>query len=150
ETELVARWADGGAPLGPPVARAPVDVGLDRAETMRMKLPPTAAGGPAGGRIAVPLTLDRDRFLSRWAFEPGDRSLVEEAMLLVNDRVIGSWTPFDDQIVYPLGVADRVPKSAEIAVAVRRRRSSTPAIERSALTLSFDREPPREMQHGEL
>jgi len=149
ETELLARWADGGAPLGPPVAKPPVDIGLDHAETLRVELPATVVTGPAS-RIAVPVTLDRDRFLSRWSFEPGDRSLVEEVMLLVDGTAIGSWTPFDDQIVYPLHVADRVPKGAGIAVAVRRRRTSTTAMVGSALTLSFDRKPSREVQHAEL
>src|SRR5262245_23459853 len=151
EIELLARWADGGAPLGPPVAHGHVDIDLDRAEeTLRVELPATTAGGRAASRIIAPVTLDRDRFLSRWSFEPGDRSLVEEAMLLVNGTVIGSWTPFDDQIAYPAHVADRVPNGAEVAVVVRRRRTSTTTIERSVLTLAFGRKPSREVQHAVL
>ena len=150
EGELIARWADGGAPLGPAVATPRGDVVLDAAEPVRVDLPATPIAGAAVQRIAVPLAVDRDRFLSRWTFEPGDRSLVEEAMLVVNGTTIGSWTPFDDTIVYPPHVADRLPKDARLEVAVRYRRTSAPAIDRSALTLTFDRKPSRALRHAVL
>jgi mono/diheme cytochrome c family protein len=150
ETELLARWADGGAPLGPAVAKPAAETDLDRAESLHIELPATTVAGTEVHRVSVPVTIDRDRFLSRWRFEPGDRSLVEEATLIVNGTAIGSWTPFDDQIVYPPHVADRLPKGAEVAVAVRHRRTSESTIDRSALTLSFDRTPSRELQHAVL
>jgi mono/diheme cytochrome c family protein len=150
ETELLARWADGGAPLGPAVAKARADVDLDPAESIRVDLPAIAVSGSAVRRVEVAIALGRDRFLSRWTFEPGERSLVEEAMLVVNGTTIGSWTPFDERIVYPPHVADRVPKDAHVAVAVRYRKTSEPAIDRSTLTLSFDRQPSRELRHREL
>jgi len=147
ETELIARWADGGAPLGPPVAPPRAAAPSDRAESVRIDLPATTVSGSAVRRIAVPVTLDRDRFLSRWTFEPGARSLVEEATLVVNGTIIGAWTPFDDSIALPARVADRLPKDAAVSVAVRYRRTSAPAIDRSVLTLSFARQPARSLQH---
>ena len=147
EADLVARWAEGGAPLGPDVAKPPRDVGLDRAESVRVDLPATRVVGGGVRRVPVALPLDRDRFLTRWAFEPGNRSLVEEARLRVNGRVIGSWTPFDLSVEYPPHMTDRLPKDAQVAVDVRYRRTSEPVDDRSALTLSFDRRPQRQLQH---
>jgi mono/diheme cytochrome c family protein len=147
ETELIARWADGGAPLGPAVVTRRADVDLDRLDSRRIELPETAVPGSAVPRLTVPITIDRDRWLARWTFEPGDRSIVEEAMLMVNDTIVGSWTPFDDEMVYPSHVADRVPKNAALTVALRLRKTSKPTIDRSALTLAFDRTASRPVRH---
>src|SRR5262249_44894943 len=89
----------------------------------------------------------RDRWLSGWRFEPGDRSLVEEAALLVNGESISSWTPFDDRIVTVKGTADRLPKDADLSVAIRYRKTSMPSVDRSGLTLYFDRQPAHELRH---
>jgi hypothetical protein len=98
-------------------------------------------------RVALPLVSDRNRWLSAWTFEPGDRSLVEEATLSVNGVAVGSWTAFDDRIVYPRQVADRISRGAAVGLAIRYRKTSSPVVDRSAITLYFDRKPSRELRH---
>ena len=146
EMELLARWADGGAPLGSPAARTSADTVRPRGDSMHIALPSVVAAA-AERRVALPLASNRSRWLSAWAFEPGDRSLVEEATLSINGIAVGSWTAFDDRIVYPRQIADRIPRGASVSVAVRYRKTSSPVVDRSAITLYFDRKPSRELRH---
>jgi hypothetical protein len=146
EVELLARWADGGAPLGSPAARTSADAVRPRGESMHIALPSVIAAA-AERRVALPLASNRSRWLSAWAFEPGDRSLVEEATLSINGIAVGSWTAFDDRIVYPRQIADRIPRGAVVSVAVRYRKTSSPVVDHSAITLYFDRKPSRELRH---
>ena len=146
EVELLARWADGGAPLGSPAARTSADAVATRGESLHIALPTVTTTG-AERRVALPLASNRNRWLSAWAFEPGDRSLVEEATLSIDGIAVGSWTAFDDRIVYPRQIADRIPRGAVVSVAVRYRKSSSPVVDHSAITLYFDRKPSRELRH---
>jgi hypothetical protein len=146
EVEQLARWADGGAPLGSPAARPSTDALPPRGESMHIALPSVIAAATER-RVALPLASNRSRWLSAWAFEPGDRSLVEEATLSIDGIAVGSWTAFDDRIVYPRQTADRIPRGAVVSVAVRYRKTSTPVVDRSAITLYFDRKPSRELRH---
>jgi mono/diheme cytochrome c family protein len=146
EMELLARWADGGAPLGSPAARTAVDAPPLRGASLHITLPSVTVAGTER-RVALPLASDRNRWLSAWTFEPGDRSLVEEATLSVNDIAVGSWTAFDDRIVYPRQIADRIPRGAAVTLAVRYRKTSSAVVDRSAITLYFDRKPSRELRH---
>lgn len=145
EMELIARWADGGAPLGLPVVRPAAGAVPARGESMHISLPSVLAA--AERRVALPLASNRTRWLSAWRLEPGDRSLVEEATLRVNGTAVGSWTAFDDRIVYPPQTAERIAKGAEVTIAMRYRKTSAPTLDRSAITLYFDRKPPRELRH---
>jgi len=146
ELELLARWADGGAPLGLPAASTAADAVPPRGASMHIALPPLTVAGTER-RVALPLASDRNRWLSAWIFEPGDRSLVEEATLSINGIAVGSWTAFDDRIVYPRQIADRIPRGAAVTLAVRYRKSSSAVVDRSAITLYFDRKPSRELRH---
>jgi len=146
EMELLARWADGGAPLGSPATRTAADVQPLRGAAMHIALPAVTVAGTER-RVALPLASDRNRWLSAWAFEPGDRSLVEEATLSINDIAVGSWTAFDDRIVYPRQIADRIPRGAAVTLAVRYRKTSSAVVDHSAITLYFDRKPSRELRH---
>jgi len=146
EAELIARWADGGAPLGAQAVKAPAGADVARGTSMHIALPSVVAAA-AGRRVALPLVSNRDRWLSAWSFEPGDRSLVEEATLSVDGTAVGSWTAFDERIVYPPQTADRIPRGAAVSVAVRYRRIASPVVDRSAITLYFDRRPRRELHH---
>src|SRR4029079_17571604 len=146
ELELLARWADGGAPLGAAAASSAGDAFAPRGASMHIALPSVTVAGTER-RVALPLASDRNRWLSAWAFEPGDRSLVEEATLSINGIAVGSWTAFDDRIVYPRQIADRIPRGAAVTLAVRYRKSSSAVVDRSAVTLYFDRKPSRELRH---
>jgi mono/diheme cytochrome c family protein len=149
EIELIARWADGNAPLGPQVT-AHISVmtpRADRAGARRFELPPHSVSGAAVATVSLPTAFAGDRWIAGWQFEPGNRSLVEEAVLMINGASIGGWTPFDGPIAYPRGMADRLPKGADLSVAVRYRKSSEPQMDRSAVTLDFGPKPSHEMKH---
>src|SRR6185503_8842045 len=60
EVELLARWADGGAPLGSPAARTSADAVQPRGESMHIALPSVIAAA-AERRVALPLASNRSR-----------------------------------------------------------------------------------------
>jgi mono/diheme cytochrome c family protein len=150
EAELLAKWADGGAPLGSPVVVPRRAADVAGAETMRIDLPAVAVSGSFVRSAALAVASGRDRWMTGWRFEPGDRSLAEEATLVVDGRPIGSWTPFDDRIAYPPRIAERLPKDANVSVVVRYRRTSEPTVDRSAVTMYFDAAPAHQLQHVEI
>jgi hypothetical protein len=149
EIELLARWADGGAPLGPENAAVRRDRQPHAAPSgaVRVDLPAVRTSGGSTERLAVPLTFSDERWITGWRFDPGIPALVEEAVLSIGETAVGSWTPLDGPIAYPRGVAERLPVGAPVRVAIRYRRSSEPQNDRSALTLRFGRRPAHPLQH---
>jgi hypothetical protein len=148
ETELLTRWAEGGAPLGPAVpAPTPAAPLSDRAGALRLECPAVTVSGATVQTISLPTTLAGDRWIAGWEFYPGNRALVEEAVFSIQGAVIGSWTPFDTHIAYPGGMADRLPKGADVTVAIHYRKSAEPQTDRSALTLDLIPGPQREVKH---
>jgi len=149
EVELLARWADGGAPLGPAAASAHAAPAprFDEARGARFELPAVEVSAAATRTATLPTSFASDRWIAGWTFEPGDRSLVEEASLSIDGAAVGAWTPFDDAIASPRGAADRLRAGATLAVAVRYRRTASVKTDRSTLTLYFDRAPSRELRH---
>jgi len=149
EAELIARWVAGGAPHGPEVVTraAPARVRADRVGALRLELPAFAPSTALVQRVTLPTPFADERWISGWEFEAGDRSLVEEAIVSIDETAIGSWTPFDAKITYPRGVAERLPARAGIGIDVRYRKTSEPKIDRSALTLYFGRRPSHALRH---
>src|SRR3954452_8589911 len=62
EVELLARWAEGGAPLGSPTVKIASDANSARGEPMHIALL-TVIAAAAERRVALPLVSDRDRWL---------------------------------------------------------------------------------------
>jgi hypothetical protein len=152
EMELIARWADGATPLGPdtPLSpRAEVAQG-DPARERRIDLPAVAVTGGSVERFVLPLVSEDDQWIWAWRAEPGDRRLLEQAVLAVGDTPIGTWTPLDGRIEYPRGVAQRLPPGSTLSVTLRYRKSSEPRSDRSAVVLELGPRPARELQHRTL
>jgi mono/diheme cytochrome c family protein len=149
EIELLSRWADGGAPLGPDSVPLRRDRGTDAAQSpaLRVELPAVHTSGGSTERLVVPLTFSEERWISGWQFDPGVATLVEEAALSIGETAVGSWTPLDGAISYPRGVAERLPSGAALHLAIRYRRSSEPQEDRSVLTLRFGGRPAHVLQH---
>ena len=149
EIELLSRWADGGAPLGPDGVALRRDRATRRPQlpAVRVDLPAVPTSGGSTVRLVAPLTFSEERWISGWQFDPGIPALVEEAVLSIGDTTVGSWTPLDGAISYPRGVAERLPAGAHLGVAIRYRRSSEPQEDRSALIFRFGKRPPRPLQH---
>jgi mono/diheme cytochrome c family protein len=149
EIELLSRWADGGAPLGPdgvPIHRNRQSEAA-QSHAVRVNLPPIRTSGGSTEQLVVPTTFGDERWISGWQFDPGVPALVEEAVLSIGDTAVGSWTPLDGPIAYSRGVAERLPIGAALRVAIRYRRSSEPQDDRSALVLHFGRRPAHPLQH---
>lgn len=148
EIELLAKWAEGGAPHGPdaaPAPRKPHAPDPERAE--RFSLPAVNVSGASTETVTLSTAFAGDRWISAWEFEPGARPLVETAVLSIGGTAVGTWTPFDGRISYTGGTGERLPKGADLTVAVHYRKPSEPQADRSALMVYFDRKRPRDLRH---
>ena len=172
EVELLTSWADGAAPLGPPVVRS----GLTSPPTeVRQTIVHRESGDadfvivePADrrvtalvDRIELATNLAGDRWVTGWEFEPGNRSIVQQAVVWIapafstpqtrgRRTFLGAWTPSEDEVVYPAGVAQRLPAGSRLEIDLRYRRSAAPQIDRSGIRLRFGARPARELRHRSL
>ena len=149
ETELIVAWADGGAPLGPPIAsRRNQPAPLADERMLRLHLPAIEVSGGSTERFELSPAIDDDRWITAWTFEPDARALVEEATVLTApDAPLGSWTPLETTIAFPGGVAQRLVPRSHVTVDVRYRKSAVPQTDASALILYLGPRPARELRH---
>lgn len=153
EVDLLVAWAGGGTPLGPPVPAA-ADPGIARP----LRAPDLVLTGPAAQpvtapvvRVELPTGLRSDRWITGWEFRPGNRTILQQAVITsVPGTVLGTWTPPDGALAYPSGVAYRLAAGSRLVLELHYRRSATPQTDHSALALYFGRRPKRELQHREL
>jgi hypothetical protein len=150
EVELLAAWAAGGTPLGPPV---PVDtangaVAATRSPDLVLTPPRPHPVTASSVRIELPTGLDGERWITGWEIRPGNHAIVEQAVLsTVPGSVLGTWTPPDGAIVYPSGVASRLAAGARLAVDLRYKKSAAPQTDQSAVALYFGRRAKRELKY---
>ena len=172
EVELLTSWADGATPLGPPVMRSgltstPTEVRqtIARHESHDdgvVIIEPTDRRVTAlVDRIELATDLDGDRWVTGWEFKPGNRSIVQQAVVWMmpasstsrtaaRRTFLGAWTPSEGEVVYPSGVAQRLPAGSRLAIDLHYRRSATPQIDRSGIRLRFGARPNRELRHRSL
>jgi hypothetical protein len=172
EVELLTSWADGATPLGPPVMRSgltstPTEVRQTVAHHEShdhgvVIIEPTDRRVTAlVDRIELATDLDGDRWVTGWEFEPGNRSIVQQAVVWMmpasstsrtaaRRTFLGAWTPSEGEVVYPSGVAQRLPAGSRLAIDLHYRRSATPQIDRSGIRLRFGARPNRELRHRSL
>src|SRR5207244_2002653 len=108
EIELVTAWTDGGAPLGPAIAKVQhAHAALPaRPADLVLNMPTPAAVTALTMRYDLPSGLATDRWVGAWEFRPGNRSLIEEAVLwIAPTTLLGRWTPPERLVAYPSGVA---------------------------------------------
>jgi hypothetical protein len=157
EVELLTAWADGLTPLGPVATEsgeAPA-----RHQHDAVQRPPDLVVAPPAPRaltrlveqIELPTGLTTDRWVTRWEFRPGNRSIVEQAVLkILPSTIVGAWTPPDDAIAYPSGIALRLPAGARLALEVHYRKSATPQTDQSGAAFWFGARPSHELRHRTL
>ena len=152
EIDLLAAWADGGTPIGPPVAAAhngavrPVDRPPDLVLTV-----PAHAVDALNETFELPTGLVDRRWIAGWEFRPGNRSIVEQAVLrIVPATLVAAWTPPEGPVMYPAGVAQRLPAGSRLVLELRYRKSATPQIDWSGVALYFRSRPAREVYHQSL
>ena len=123
-----------------------------------MRAPDLVLAAPAAqpvtapvARVELPTGLSSDRWITGWEFRPGNRTIVEQAIISsVPGTVLGTWTPPEGALNYPSGVAYRLAAGSRLVLELHYRRSATPQTDRSALALYFGGRPKRELQHREL
>lgn len=124
EVELIAAWTAGATPLGPAVpvqkpATAP------RAASVRLEVPAIAGSLAAVERFELPTRFDGDRWIAGFEFVPGNRAVVEQAVLSLGPSApVGTWVPPEGAIMYPSGVGQRLPAGARLNVEVRYRKGA--------------------------
>jgi hypothetical protein len=114
--------------------------------------------------LDLPTDLGEDRWVTAWEFKPGNRSIIEQAVLWIGQATpsrgtvsgngvstpaarIGSWTPPEAAIVYPSEVAQSLPAGSRLVLELRYRKSATPQTDQSAVALYFGSRPRRELRH---
>jgi hypothetical protein len=150
EVELLTAWADGNMPLGPPVATADGThaAAFSRAPDLVVTAPAAQAVTALTARFELATGLAEDRWIAGWEFRPGNRSVIEQAVLRVAPgTLLGEWTPPEGPIVYPSGIAQRLPAGSRLRLELRYRKSATPQTDQSGVALYFGRRPRREIQH---
>src|SRR5262245_61526669 len=159
EVELLTSWADGATPLGPPVdgaarpgdsshaAHAALDDDAQRREFDLVLMPEKARTVTRlVDRVPLPATLTEDRWVTGWELRPGNRSIVQQAVLLIEpDTAIGSWTPPEGPVVYPQGIAQRLPAGSRLALELHYTKSATPQTDRTGVALRFGARPLRQL-----
>jgi hypothetical protein len=153
EVELLTAWANGATPLGPPIeavveAAAPT---AKRSPDLVVRVPSAHdVSGPVQ-RFVIQTGLAEARWIDAWEFQPGNRALVEQAVLSIEPAMpLGAWTPPETMIALPDGVTLRLPPRARIVLDVRYRKSPTPQTDQSAVALYFARQPGRALRQRSL
>jgi mono/diheme cytochrome c family protein len=148
EIELIASWADGGAPIGPTPADRPRTERRNRSPDLVLTLPADHMVRATSERVELSTGLDGKRWIAGWAFLPDNRSLVEQAVLTADDDApIGSWTPPEPAVMYPPAVALELPSGSPIRLLLRYRKVVTPQPDRSRVALYFTSKPQQALQH---
>jgi hypothetical protein len=172
EVELLTSWADGATPLGPPVMRSgltspPTEVRQTiahhehSADDFVIIEPTDRRVAALVDRIELATDLAGDRWVTGWEFKPGNRSIVQQAVVWMVPAIsttgtparrtfLGAWTPSEGEVIYPSGVAQRLPAGSRLAIDLHYRRSATPQIDRSGIRLRFGARPKRELRHRSL
>jgi hypothetical protein len=150
EVELLTAWADGGTPLGPPVVGTRVGKAAtaDRSSDLIITVPQAHAIGALTERFELETGLVADRWIVQWEFRPGNRSIIEQAVVsIAPSTLIGTWTAGDGAVVYPPGVAERLPAGSRLVLELHYRRSAAPQTDRSGVALRFGAKPRHELRH---
>jgi hypothetical protein len=152
EVELLSAWAEGATPIGPPVAtREPHDTEPHRAPDLILSVPAAHEVRALIERIELPTDVSADQWIAGWEFRPGNRSLVGQAVMSIAPATpIGTWTPPDNAMMHPSGVAQRLPAGARIVLELHYRKSATPQIDQSSVAFYFGERPRRELHHRVL
>ena len=167
EVELLTAWADGATPIGPPVdgvkrsevrPRRGAEAAPDRLDLVLMA-PAARAVTKLVDRVELPTNVAGDRWVTGWELRPGNRSILQQAVLWIvpapsgvegRSTLVGAWTPPDATVVYPSGIAQRLPAGSRLALELHYKKSTTPQTDQSGVALWFGARPSRELRHRSL
>jgi hypothetical protein len=153
ETEILLAWTEGGTPLGPPVVRpsAHVAAGPGRSPGVDLPLASGTASSSQVERYELATGLSSEKWITGWSLRPAQRSIVERAELgIAMDGLVASWVPPESDVMFPPGVARRLPAGANLVVDVHYRKSTTPRSGVGRVALYFGARPRHELRHRSL
>lgn len=133
EIELLRAWADGGTPLGSsePAAHSPER----RRDTLSVGVPSGHPGRGSRERLTLKVPGARKRWIAAWEFRPSEPGLIQQAILFVDGRRIGSWVPPEAIIAYPRGVGAPLRANSRIVIELIYRKSDVAEIDGGRLLL---------------
>jgi hypothetical protein len=151
EIDLLTAWADGATPIGSAAvaASAPAAHAAERAADLVL-MSEARDVTALSARIELPTDGARDRWITGWTFLPGSRATIVQATVSIGGTPLGSWTPPEPAVMFPAGVAQRLPAGSPVRLEVRYRKSASPQRDRSGVALFFGGAPPRELRHRTL
>ena len=171
DIDTIAAWVDAGAPRGDdrdlPAAPAFAEgwtIGTpDAVFTMTEDFKVPAEGTIPYQYIRVPTGLTEDKWIQAIEFRPGNRSVVHHIIasaqpagsgLAANDertpgRVsLGGITPNTPGVVYPAGVARRLPANSEIVLQMHYTTIGEATSDRTSIAVIYAKEPPKKVFGG--
>ena len=151
EVELLEAWAEGGAVEGPAASAITRSRAAMRAPDVLLDLSPSATGASRMTRYTLATAIDGERWITGWEFQPRQPSRVERAVLgAAADGRIASWLPPEAAVMFPDGVARRLPPRSTLTVDVYYRKGATPAAEGGRVGLFFGAAPRHQLRHRSL
>jgi hypothetical protein len=152
EIEMLALWADTGAPLGDAPPMAPAGAAAEAAEVPDLVLtgPLSPRGAETTRAFRLSTGLMNVRALRGWTFQPGNSSVSSAAIAFTPGKTLGTWVPGERPTFLPDGVTARLPARAPILLTVHYRPGATPGRDASRVGLYFADRPAREFAHLSL
>jgi hypothetical protein len=150
EVELLAQWADGGAPIGDvnSTVRPRATAAIAEAPDLILNVPSGYTVAEAPHSVRLPTGLTDVRHIRGWTFQPGNPSLVTAAVISLNSgTTLGTWVPGEPATFLPAGVTARLPAGAALLLEVYHRQGTPAAVGASRLGLYFADRPGRQLSH---
>jgi len=157
EKELIAAWADGGAPMGAvpggvsgaqPQGRRPGTMGRP---DLLLRSPAAGIVREASRTIRLTTGRSNDGWIGAWEFRPGNPAIVEQAELsIAGGDLIGVWVPPDGLTRFPPGVAQRLPANASLSLKIFYKKSGSPETDDNRLAIYFAGTPRKVLRHRRL
>jgi hypothetical protein len=171
KADLLA-WIAGGQPLGeerdapqPRSFAAGWLIGKpDAVFEFPEAVPVKASGVVPYENVIIDTKLSEDRWIQAIEIQPGDRSVVHHMLIFLqpadrkhsspsddtNDERSGFWgiyVPGNSTLIYPDGLAKRLPKGAKLRCQTHYVTSGTATVDRSRIGVIYARQPPRQEVH---
>ena len=165
-------WIAGGKPLGDerdaPLPRTFTSGWLigkpDAVFNFPEAVPVKASGIVPYQNVIIDTKLPEDRWIQAIEIQPGDRSVVHHMLIFLqpadrkhsspsddtNDERSGFWgiyVPGNSTLVYPEGMAKRLPKGAKLRCQTHYTTTGTATVDRSRIGVIYAKQPPRQEVH---
>jgi hypothetical protein len=151
EVELLQSWTEGGAVEGPAASTMTPPRAANRTPDLILDLSPSATGASGKTRYTLATALDQERWITGWEFQPRQPSRVERAVLgVATDGRIASWLPPEGAVMFPDGVARRLPPHSTLTVDVSYRKAAAPVVGGGRVAVYFGAAPRHQLSHRSL